>query len=398
MTIRSLPVAALLTALALGGCTRTEQVTTPRREGTTIDDRQEGLWRYRHAGGQPEALGSFHTDKQVGPWVWWYPTGTEKALGTYAPGGQREGWWTLFHPTGAIKAEGRFHRDRQDGVWRYFDAEGNLRTVTYRMGVVVADSATPAPVVAAPKPAPKPEPSAPVVTQAQAPVSAPTPVPVPAPVTPAALASPVAESPAPEQLPGTWTVREEQVASRLIEAYTNGARAGGDDYAWSQPTSSGDPQGSKLVGHHLTQRRFLSSTGKVIDLGKATRPTVLVIMRGFSGNICLYCATQTAALSNQAARFHEAGVDLMVLFPGPTESVPAFVQAVKGLRKDPPPMPIGLDVSLDLVQELGIIGDLATPTSLIVEPGGVIRWAYVGKDIDDRPSVKDLLLAAGQHP
>lgn len=54
-------------------------------------------------------------------------------------------------------------------------------------------------------------------------------------------------------------------------------------------------------------------------------------------------------------------------------------------------MPVALDVSLIAVRQLGIEDNLAKPTSLIIDKAGVVRYAYVGKTIADRPSVKDLL-------
>jgi len=125
-------------------------------------------------------------------------------------------------------------------------------------------------------------------------------------------------------------------------------------------------------------------------------PVLLVVLRGFSGQVCLYCATQTAALANEIARFRDLGVEVMVIYPGPVESVPAFMQAVESLRKDPPPMPLALDVSLLLVRALGIEDDLARPTSIIIDKQGVVRYAYVGETIADRPTVNDLLQAAGR--
>jgi peroxiredoxin len=124
-------------------------------------------------------------------------------------------------------------------------------------------------------------------------------------------------------------------------------------------------------------------------------PVLLVILRGFSGQVCLYCAAQTAAIANQIARFRDLGVEVVVIYPGPIEAVPAFVKAVESLRKEPPPMPLALDVSLLLVRALGIEDNLARPTSLLIDKQGLVRYAYVGETIADRPSVNDLLQAAG---
>jgi len=207
---------------------------------------------------------------------------------------------------------------------------------------------------------------------------------------------PVERSPSPTQ-PALLTERERTAAKALVRTYTHGAEGqAGDEYgSSSEPLQvGGDPSRQRLVGTLLPPRRFLASTGRVIDLSAPARPTVVVVMRGFSGQVCVYCATQTTAISDSMARFTAAGVDVLVVYPGPTESVPVFVEAVKSLRKDPPPMPIALDVSLMLVRGLGIEDNLARPTSLVVDRTGTIRFVYVGKTGADRPSVDDLLHAA----
>ena len=53
--------------------------------------------------------------------------------------------------------------------------------------------------------------------------------------------------------------------------------------------------------------------------------------------------------------------------------------------------PVALDVSLNLVRAIGIEDNLARPTSLVIDKEGIVRFAYVGKTIADRPSADDLL-------
>jgi hypothetical protein len=84
---------------------------------------------------------------------------------------------------------------------------------------------------------------------------------------------------------------------------------------------------------------------------------------------------------------------VVIIYPGPTEAVPAFVTAVRALRKDPPPMPIGLDVSLLLVRGLDVEENLAKPTSLIIDTNGKVAYVHIGASMADRPSVEDLLQA-----
>jgi len=196
-----------------------------------------------------------------------------------------------------------------------------------------------------------------------------------------------AVSPQP-QLPSFWTKHEEGSAASWIGQYEHGGAVATDSYA---PDASVDSTRSDLLGKPLPQTRFLDTTGEIIDLSTYHKPLVVVVMRGFSGQVCLYCAAQTVALCKEIDAFHKAGAEVIVVYPGPAESAPAFLRAVDSLQHAAPPMPVALDISLNLVRAIGIEDNLARPTSLVVDKDGIIRFAYVGKTIADRPSADDLL-------
>lgn len=197
------------------------------------------------------------------------------------------------------------------------------------------------------------------------------------------------------QLPHFWTHHEEGSAAGWIAHYDHGAPIT-DPYDADRSVTSTD---GGLVGHPLPQVRFLGATGDVIDLGayqKEHRPVVVVIMRGFAGQVCLYCAAQTVALCKHLDEFHAAGAEVVIIYPGPTESAPAFLAAVESLRPEPPPMPVAMDVSLSLVRGLNIEDNLAKPTSLVLDRHGIVRYAYIGRTMADRPSADDLLRSVHQ--
>lgn len=151
---------------------------------------------------------------------------------------------------------------------------------------------------------------------------------------------------------------------------------------------------SPLVGRPLPLTRFLSGAGDVVDLARLDPPrtTVLVILRGFSGSICLHCSAQALALAEAADAFRRLGAEVVLVYPGAAESVPAFIAATQKLDDGfKPRYPILLDVDLALVHLLGIEGALAKPTSLVIDKEGIVRFAYIGRQPADRPSASDLL-------
>ena len=419
--------------------------------------RQQGAWSYVDSAGQPDATGLWRDDLQDGRWTWWWPDGSVRHLGSYARG-ERTGRWRSWHQTGHLQVVGDYALDRQEGLWQLWFPDGTLRAIgSWRHGIkhgywTVRDAAG-RPLSAgmycdglAVGPWVRWVESTAIVEDLGAPPGSSAlwsegngrrtwtltgperlflafdqawvlregPASVPADsarfAAPLDRLLPTANPPAPliaEQsmraaqapeaplaiLPGLWTKAQESNAGKLINLYRHGETFNAYD---NQRANTGDPLGRTLIGKVLPQTRFLGHTGGVIDITRSTRPTVLVVMRGFSGQVCLYCATQTAALSAEASRFTSAGVNLAVIYPGPTESVPAFIAAVQSLQKDPPPMPVGLDVSLLLVRGLAIEANLARPTTLIVKPDGTITWAYVGTSAADRPSVDDILAAVSR--
>ncbi len=181
-----------------------------------------------------------------------------------------------------------------------------------------------------------------------------------------------------------WTAEEKALAPALL-------RRLGESHASAEGEVRDD-----LLGQRLPKTRFLSSTGDVVDLRdfEGKKKVVLVILRGFTGSICIHCSTQAIALTNAADKFKAAGAEVALVYPGPADSIPAFVNAARNLRQGfAPKLPILLDVDLAAVRALRIEGGLAKPTSLIVDETGLIRFVYVGRQPADRPSASDLLAA-----
>lgn len=414
----------------------------PKTSGIVDGGHQEGIWTYYFESGEKQAQGAWEHDFQTGLWTWWYPNGQTRQEGEYAGHGldpwhfsssPRTGIWRHFYENGQLSATGPYVADRQVGTWQYFTADGRpFATGTYSagikdgewtwygsdgattlhgayaMGVRTGAWTTAAPAVAAP--------AAPITPQARHDVAPPAAAGPAGPVAPqpphvaaaplAAPATTTAEIPAPAggppitpiaTAPVAWTVRQLHDSNALIRHYSGatsqGMVAGYDPEKFG---GDGDRQRHDLLGKPLPQTRFIDARGEIIDtndrVGK--RAVALIILRGFSGEVCIYCATQTSAISEAKKRFDAAGVEVIFIYPGAVESVPVFIEAVKGLHGQTPAMAVALDANLQLVHALGIEENLAKPTSILLDRHGIVRYAYVGKTIADRPSVGDLLEAS----
>jgi peroxiredoxin len=392
----------------------------PRRSGIVERGQPTGAWTYHDREGRIEARGSYMMGKPVGEWTWYHADGTPARSGSFT-GGLRQGEWTRFHPGGVVAERGAYADDRQTGPWRWFHPDGRpagegafvdgVRQGPWRQwdaqGRLVADGRYERGLRVGPwRDGPDRVEDlgpAPATVAAAVPVTATAPPPAIAPPAEPSIAQqrPPAEPlpSSPPVIPGFWTVAEERVASTIL------ARAAGQAFDSNGYDAPPPPPRtvSPLIGTSLPRTRFLAADGAVVDvaaLNREGRSVVLVLQRGFSGQICIYCAAQTAALADALPRFRARGAEVVVVFPGPSETIPAFIAAVQTLRTDPPPMPVCLDVDLGLVRGLRVEDAVAKPTALVVSPAGRITYAHVGRDKTDRPSVEELLdaLPAGNAP
>jgi len=144
--------------------------------------------------------------------------------------------------------------------------------------------------------------------------------------------------------------------------------------------------------------QFVDSSGKLVDLAKYKgKPLVLSVMKGFySQGVCVYCTRQTADLADNIKSFKDLGCEVLVVYPGREEHINTFVRSVREHEKsDDPrfqlPFKVLLDVNLDAVRALNIIGDLAHPTTFVLNSDGVVSYQYIGRSMSDRPSVKEVL-------
>jgi len=185
------------------------------------------------------------------------------------------------------------------------------------------------------------------------------------------------------------------------------------DYDYSKPPVFKDDAqtNATLEIDTIGSLRFLTAKGEEVDLAKYRgQNVVLVVTRGYQGaagnkppgganygEVCLYCASQTASLMTNYAEIKKRNAEVLVVYPVPTSAesdrLGTFVQAIayRGGPAGAPPFPLLLDVELKAVDKLGIRQNLSKPATYILDKEGQSRFAYVGQTIADRPSIKAIL-------
>jgi peroxiredoxin len=143
---------------------------------------------------------------------------------------------------------------------------------------------------------------------------------------------------------------------------------------------------------------FVDADGKPVELQKFHgRKVVLVVLRGVpqttNGAFCPSCLAQVGGLMANQSQFESRGVEVLVLFPGPSDRVGEFVELARRETANEPlsAFRLLLDRDLSTCRQLGIQADLAKPSTYVLDSNGRVCYAYVGETSTDRPSVKAVL-------
>lgn len=150
----------------------------------------------------------------------------------------------------------------------------------------------------------------------------------------------------------------------------------------------------------LRKVKFVDIEGKETQLEKyrGKKKVVVVVTRGHTRPICIYCTTQTSRMVAQYHEIAKRGAEVVVVYPvrqkEETSGLDAWLASIRR-KLDVPveklPFPLWLDMELQAVDQLGIRQDLSKPATYILDSEGQLRYAYVGATIADRPSVKAIL-------
>jgi peroxiredoxin len=142
---------------------------------------------------------------------------------------------------------------------------------------------------------------------------------------------------------------------------------------------------------------FLDSKGQTVDLGKFRDKSnvVLTVVKGLpqspGGLYCPGCLAQMNSYSANVEGFKTRQTEVLVVFPGPSDSLSDFLTQAKATPAEGKPgIPMLLDKDMAACRRLDILGDWARPSTYILDKKGNVVYAYVGAGTTDRPSLKAL--------
>ena len=362
---------------------------SPRREGFLVDGLKNGRWVTWHPNGRRRLTVDLVDDEPHGLFLAWTDTGEPVAGGRMERGTPR-GTWELWRSGFPEEVDGASLELAVEfaGSW---SRQGNpgARSPERTTGLWLAELASEVTDVMNVAPDPNiPSPGAEVVAETDS-------------------------VPAVPLRPQPWTVREADALEFLIARYTDGAtsiqapRQSGygrrNRRNQDAGSGSGDPVLSpKFLGTELPWTRFYRADGSVVDMDDyRTRSKVaLVVLRGFAREVCVYCVTQTEALCDTIEGFQEENCEVFVVYPGEKNRLDVFMESFKRVSKHMGEPPVGVlyDRDMQLVERMGIASEFAIPSTFVLDEGGVIRYSYVGEEVDDRPPAEDVLEAIREMP
>ena len=200
----------------------------------------------------------------------------------------------------------------------------------------------------------------------------------------------------------SWTVVEQKEIPAHVEAFLKKKpkrkRAWADRYGI--PMDVLDETGTQrrrrnLEGLPLPIKTLESTDGGTVHLAdyRGNKRVLVVVLRGFFGQVCVYCVAQTEALSLCAEKFDDLDLEVLIIYPGPKGNEKSFLAAYEEtFGKGAPPYRVFYDPDLKLANKLEIQGgDLVYPTMIYVDEQGVVQYAYTGAHRADRPAAEEII-------
>jgi peroxiredoxin len=165
-----------------------------------------------------------------------------------------------------------------------------------------------------------------------------------------------------------------------------------------------DAQANARANEESFPKSFVDRNGNPVDLTKykGKQKVVLVVLRGIPlttpNEFCPSCLAQMGSLLANETEFTTRNVEVLVVFPGPSERLGEFLQTATNRTPGEPAVrfPVLLDKDLSACDRLGIRADLAKPSTYVLNTKGEVVYAYVGTTSTDRPSVKAILTQLDQ--
>lgn len=160
---------------------------------------------------------------------------------------------------------------------------------------------------------------------------------------------------------------------------------------------------SPRVGEAAPEFSLPRLQGGAVKLSTALAKSrvVLVVLRGFPGYQCPFCNRQAQDFIRSAKSFAEAGVHVIMVYPGPAENLEAHAKEFAEGKN----LPGGFDLALDPGYQFTQLYDLrwnapnetAYPSTFIIDRQGFVIFAKISKEHGGRATAAEIVRVLKQQ-
>jgi peroxiredoxin len=120
----------------------------------------------------------------------------------------------------------------------------------------------------------------------------------------------------------------------------------------------------------------------------AKSDVVLVVLRGWPGYTCPFCTKQAHDYVNNAEKLKAAGVQVVMVYPGPADDLKAHASDFLNDKNWPKDFLFVLDPDYSFTKSYGLRWDkpkeTAYPSTFIISKEGKVTFAHISKQHGDR--------------
>jgi peroxiredoxin len=151
------------------------------------------------------------------------------------------------------------------------------------------------------------------------------------------------------------------------------------------------------VGDKAPDFSLSTVAGKTVKLSDLTTksPVVLIVLRGYPGYQCPYCNLQVQDFLKQAGAFASAGVQVVLVYPGPPENLNPRANEFLAEKKLPDHFNLLLDPGYEFTNLYGLRWDApretAYPSTFLIDQNGIVYFAKISKVHGGRTTAAEIL-------
>jgi peroxiredoxin Q/BCP len=158
------------------------------------------------------------------------------------------------------------------------------------------------------------------------------------------------------------------------------------------------------VGSQAPNFKLKTAAGEPVELAvmKNKGPVVLLMLRGFPGYQCPYCTAQVGEFLGRIKAFQTAGVNIIAVYPGPSEGLVEHAQDFVRGKTLPSNFYLVLDPDYSFTNMYGLRWDApqetAYPATFVIDKSGTVRFAKISSSHGDRAGADSVLEAIRRIP